>query len=134
MFFYNLTPDQKEQILNYVLDIYICDGTPSEILAWFKVINIAGKVLSAQELRNTSYTGPWLSDAKQYFSKPNCIAYRMLMSHPTRGGWIEISHMKSWIFFPSSHPTRGGWIEIWQSPPGSVHHPGPTPHGVGGLK
>ena len=40
MFFYNLTSDQKEQLLDYVLDIYVCDGTPSEILAWFKVINL----------------------------------------------------------------------------------------------
>ena len=93
MFFYNLTSDQKEQILDYVLDIYVCDGTPSEILAWFKVINIAGKVLSPQELRNTSYTGPWLSDAKQYFSKPNCVAYRIgkdyVTGSPIRQEFLE---------------------------------------------
>ena len=76
-YFYNLTPDQQKTIMNYTLDIYTCDGLPSEILDWFKVINIAGKVLSAQELRNTSYTGPWLSDAKMYFSKPNCTAYHI---------------------------------------------------------
>ena len=76
-YFYNLTTNQKEDIYKYKLDIYICDGLPSEVLDWFKVINIAGKVLSNQELRNTSYTGPWLSDAKIYFSKPNCTAYHI---------------------------------------------------------
>ena len=44
---------------------------------WFKVINIAGKPLTAQELRNTSYTGTWLSDAKLHFSKPTCAVYNM---------------------------------------------------------
>ena len=76
-YFYNLTPNQQDDIYNYKLDIYICDGLASEVLDWFKVINIAGKVLSNQELRNTSYTGPWLSDAKLYFSKPGCIAYQI---------------------------------------------------------
>ena len=77
LYFYNLTPDQRSAILDYTLDIYICEGKPSEVLNWFKVINIAGKVLSNQELRNTSYTGPWLSDAKAYFSKPGCTAYHI---------------------------------------------------------
>ena len=77
LYFFNLQADQKQKILDYVLDIYMCDGTPSEVLDWFRIINIAGKVLTEQELRNTSYTGPWLSDAKLHFSKPNCTAYRM---------------------------------------------------------
>lgn len=76
-YFFNLEEDEQKAMLDYVLDIYVCDGTPSEVLAWFKVINIAGKVLSDQELRNTSYTGTWLADAKVYFSKPNCIAYNI---------------------------------------------------------
>ncbi|NCE66124.1 DUF262 domain-containing protein [Pseudoflavonifractor sp. 524-17] len=55
LYFFNLPEDQKQSIRDYVLDIYVCDGTPSEVLDWFKIINIAGKVLSPQELRNTSY-------------------------------------------------------------------------------
>ena len=73
-FFHNLTEDEKEQFLNYELTIYICDGDESEKLEWFKVINIAGEVLTPQELLNATYTGPWLADAKNYFSKRNCVA------------------------------------------------------------
>ena len=76
-YYFNLDKDIQESINRYPLDIYICDGTPSEIHEWFKVINIAGKPLTAQELRNTAYTGTWLSDAKLHFSKPNCAAYAM---------------------------------------------------------
>ena len=93
LYFFNLPADKKDDILDYVLDIYVCDGAPSEILAWFKVINIAGKVLSAQELRNTSYTGPWLSDAKLFFSKPNCTAYHIAKDYvngsPIRQEYLE---------------------------------------------
>jgi hypothetical protein len=39
------------------------------------VINTAGEKLTAQELRNAIYTGPWLADAKLKFSKSNCGAY-----------------------------------------------------------
>lgn len=67
--FNNLTPDLKQQILDYELDIYVCQGTDSEKLEWFKIINIAGEELSPQELRNAIYTGPWLADAKRWFGK-----------------------------------------------------------------
>lgn len=76
-YYFNLEKDIQEKIDNYILDIYICDGAPSEVHEWFKVINIAGKPLTAQELRNTAYTGTWLNDAKIHFSKPNCAAYNM---------------------------------------------------------
>lgn len=39
-------------------------------------INIAGERLTNQELRNAVYAGPWVSDAKRYFSKTNCPAAR----------------------------------------------------------
>ena len=51
--------------------------TDSEKLDWFKIINIAGEKLTEQELRNAIYTGEWLSDAKKYFSKNQCIAYKI---------------------------------------------------------
>jgi hypothetical protein len=69
--FHNLTNDKKEQILNYKLMVYFCSGTDSEKLEWFKTINIAGKELTIQELRNAVYSGSWISDAKRYFSKIN---------------------------------------------------------------
>ena len=33
-------------------------------------------LLTAQELRNAIYTGSWLTDAKRYFSKNGCVAYK----------------------------------------------------------
>ena len=66
-----------EKILDYKLMIYICKGTDTEKLDWFKIINIAGEKLTEQELRNAIYTGEWLSDAKKYFSKNQCIAYKI---------------------------------------------------------
>ena len=67
--FHNLPKDKQEQILNYTLMVYYCSGTDSEKLDWFETINIAGKVLTKQELRNAVYSGSWVSDAKRYFSK-----------------------------------------------------------------
>ncbi len=75
--FHNLTQFEKNNFLNYKLMIYICKGNDKEKLEWFKTINIAGAVLTAQELRNAIYTGPWLTDAKRYFSKSGCVAYKM---------------------------------------------------------
>ncbi len=74
-FFHNLTTEEQNQILDYELMIYHCEGTDKERLDWFKIINIAGEKLTEQELRNAVYTGPWLSDAKYKFSKSNCVAY-----------------------------------------------------------
>lgn len=75
LYFHNLTADEKQQILDYKLMVYICDGTDKEKLNWYKIINIAGERLTAQELRNAIYTGEWLTDAKRYFSKSSCPAY-----------------------------------------------------------
>lgn len=66
-----LAEDKKEKFDNYELDVYFCEGTESEKLNWFETINIAGKVLSAQELKNAIYTGSWLLDAKRHFSRNN---------------------------------------------------------------
>jgi len=67
--FHNLPKDKQEQILNYKLTVYLCSGTDSEKLEWFRTINIAGEKLTEQELRNAVYSGSWVSDAKRYFSK-----------------------------------------------------------------
>ena len=67
--FHNLPSDKQEQILNYKLMVYFCSGTDSKKLEWFKIINIAGERLTNQELRNAVYAGPWVTDAKTYFSR-----------------------------------------------------------------
>ena len=65
----------RTQILDYELMVYLCSGTDSERLDWFKTINIAGEKLTDQELRNAVYAGSWVTDAKRYFSKTGCPAY-----------------------------------------------------------
>ena len=73
-YFMNLTDDVKDKILDYELFVYICDGSDSEKLEWFQIINIAGERLTDQELRNAVYAGPWVTDAKRYFSKTGSAA------------------------------------------------------------
>ena len=75
--FPNLQKDEQEQLLNYELAVYLCSGSDSEKLEWFKTINIAGKKLTNQELRNAVYHGPWVSEAKRHFSKSGCPAYKI---------------------------------------------------------
>lgn len=95
-FFHNLTRDEQDQILDYELMIYHCEGTDKERLDWFRIINIAGEKLTDQELLNAVYTGPWLSDAKLKFSKTNCPAYllgndggSLLNGSPIRQEYLE---------------------------------------------
>lgn len=98
-YFHNLQNDEKEQILNYKLMIYFCEGTDKEKLDWFKTINIAGEKLTDQELRNAIYSGTWLTDAKRHFSKTNCPAYDMASDYmtgsPIRQDYLETAI--SWI-------------------------------------
>jgi hypothetical protein len=68
-YFHNLQKDEQEKIYDYKLMVYRCEGSDSEKLEWFKIINISGLKLTNQELRNAVYHGPWVSDAKRYFSK-----------------------------------------------------------------
>lgn len=76
-FFTNLTADEQKQILDYEITVNVCSGTDSEKLAWFKIINKSGEPLTKQELANAVYAGPWLTDAKLYFSRPNGPAVQM---------------------------------------------------------
>lgn len=92
-YFHNLTAAEQEQILNYKLMIYICEGNDKEVLDWFRVINIAGEKLADQELRNAVYTGEWLTEAKKYFSKNGCPAYaigsKLLNGSPIRQDYLQ---------------------------------------------
>lgn len=69
IYFSGLPADVQDQILNYQLLVYVCQGTASQKLEWFHTINIAGEKLTDQELRNAAYAGPWLSAAKKQFSR-----------------------------------------------------------------
>lgn len=99
MYFFNLTDVEQNQIYNYKLMVYFCEGNDKEKLDWFKTINIAGEKLTDQELRNAIYTGTWLSDAKKYFSKTGCPAYQIasdyLTGSPIRQEYLETTI--SWL-------------------------------------
>jgi len=102
MYFHSLTQDEQNQILNYELMIYFCEGSDRERLDWFRIINIAGEKLTEQELRNAVYTGPWLSDAKLRFSKSNSIASllasdggQLMTGSPIRQEYLQTA--LSWI-------------------------------------
>ncbi|EAJ7109092.1 DUF262 domain-containing protein [Campylobacter upsaliensis] len=73
-YFHTLSKDLQERFLDYKLDVYVCQGSESEKLEWFKTINIAGETLTSQELRNAVYASVWLSDAKRRFSKEKGVA------------------------------------------------------------
>lgn len=108
-YFHNLKANEQEQILNYKLMIYVCSGTESEKLQWFKTINIAGEKLTEQELRNAVYCGSWVADAKRYFSKNGCPAYQIgkdyLVGSANRQEYLETAI--EWI--------SKGQIEVYMS-------------------
>jgi len=96
--FGSLTSNLQAKLLDYELTVYICDGTESEKLEWFKTINIAGEELTNQELRNAVYKGSWVSDAKRYFSKTGCAAYG-LGSKYLKGTAIRQDYLESVIYW-----------------------------------
>lgn len=120
-YFHNLQKDEKEQILDYELNVYICSGTDSEKLKWFKTINIAGEKLTEQELRNAVYSGSWVADAKRYFSKSNCAAYGLASKYingsPIRQDYLETAI--DWIskgnieVYMGNHQHDPTAIELW---------------------
>jgi hypothetical protein len=122
LYFHNLKDDQREQILNYKLMIYLCSGTDSERLEWFRTINIAGEKLTDQELRNAVYAGSFVSDAKRYFSKSGCVAYQVgsdyLSGSPIRQEYLET--VIDWISkgqiedYMSKHQHDKDAIVLWK--------------------
>ena len=120
-YFHSLQADEQDAILDYELTIYACTGTDSEKLAWFKVINIAGETLRPQELRNAVYAGPWLADARAYFSRPNGPAQglgsRYLSGSPIRQDYLET--VLKWISdggieeYMSAHQHEPDAGELW---------------------
>ena len=122
---HNLTKDELEKIENYELFIYICEGEESERLKWFETINIAGEKLTDQELRNATYTSPWLTDAKRYFSKSNCPAYgladKYMNGSPIRQdyletvlGWISDGKIEEYMAEHANDKKYDNASELWQ--------------------
>ena len=122
MFFHNLTVEKQEQIFDYEISVYVCEGSPGETLDWFKIINIAGEELTDQELRNAIYTGPWLADAKRWFSRSGGPAYhrgeKYVTGSPIRQEYLEKS--LEWLSrgkiedYMSRHQHDADAQELWQ--------------------
>lgn len=124
MTFDNRPEDIQNKILDYKLFVYVCEGTESEKLEWFKIINIAGEELTPQELRNAVYAGSWVSDAKQYFSKTGCGAYTLARDY-LKGSSIRQEYLEtalSWIAskekttiegYMSQHQHDANAVQLW---------------------
>lgn len=121
--FGNLPNNKKQEILDYELFVYVCEGTDSEKLDWFKIINIAGEKLTDQELRNAIYTGPWLTDAKRWFSKTGAPAVgdgrdKLVSGSPIRQEVLETA--LDWISgekiedYMSAHQIENDAQELWE--------------------
>jgi len=119
--FHNLTKTEQEQILNYKLMVYFCEGNDKEKLDWFKIINIAGEKLTDQELRNAVYTGTWLTSAKSIFSKSNCAAYLLSRDYvngspirqeilETALSWISSGEIEKYMSIHQHDPNAN---ELW---------------------
>lgn len=123
-YFSNLTKEEQDSILDYKLTVYICEGTDKEKLEWFNIINIAGEVLTEQEIRNAMYTGQWLTDAKRYFSKTSCPAYQIANKYlkgtairqdylETVIKWIASKENKSIELYMAEHQHSTNAAELW---------------------
>ncbi len=126
-YYWDALPDDKyNAIMDYEFMVYICEGEESEKLEWFKVVNIAGEKLTDQELRNSVYTGEWLSDAKIYFSKRNCAAKllsdRYITGDPNRQELLEKAlkgicdnqGIKDITEYMALHKSDADADELWQ--------------------
>lgn len=120
-FFYTLEEEEKNVILDYEIDVYVCVGEGREKLDWFETINIAGEKLTEQELNNAAFTGEWLSDAKRHFSRNNCVAYNLAKDYvsgspirqellSTALKWISEDNVKKYM---SEHQKDPNANELW---------------------
>ena len=123
-YYYNLPKDQQDKISNYPLFVYVCDGTDSERLDWFRIINIAGEELTDQELRNAVYAGSWTSDAKRYFSKTGCVASKLAGDYlkgssirqeylETAIEWAAFAEGKTIKEYMAEHQHDPSAIQLW---------------------
>lgn len=126
-YYWDALPDDRfNAIMNYEFMVYICEGEDSEKLDWFEVVNIAGEKLSDQELRNSVYTGEWLSDAKRHFSKRKCaakmLADKYITGDPNRQellekalkGICEYQGIKEITEYMARHKSDADADELWQ--------------------
>jgi len=114
-FFFNLSPEEQEQILDYTLMVYTCSGTDREKMEWFETVNIAGVELTKQELRNVAYAGPFVSDARRYFSKPNCPAKEAYEGY-LKGSMIRQDYLQTALSWAGKGKIEGYMSEHQHEP------------------
>ena len=89
----NLPKEKREQILDYELEVYVCNGTDEERMDWFQTINIAGATLTRQEILNAIYHGKWLNKCKETITKHNSSVMRKYGKYfngkRERQDWLE---------------------------------------------
>ena len=121
-YFSNLWDEEKELILEYKLMVYLCTGTASDRLDWFKTVNIAGKELTDQELRNAVYHGSWVTDAKKYFSRRQGPAYGVGQAY-LKGSAIRQDYLETVIKWTSDgeiedymarHQNEPNAADLWE--------------------
>jgi len=122
----SLPEDIYKKLLDYEFMIYVCEGSESEKLDWFEIVNIGGEKLTDQELRNSVYTGTWLSDAKRYFSKRNCAAKglsdKYIKADPIRQellekalkGICEFQGLRNITDYMAAHKSDADADALWQ--------------------
>ena len=102
-YFRSLEKIEKNKILDYELQVYICEGNDKEKLDWFQIINIAGETLSNQELKNAIYPGKWVTSAKAHFSKPGGAIYGSKHNKYLRGNGIRQDFLETAIKWKSNN-------------------------------
>jgi hypothetical protein len=76
-----LSAERKGAVDDYELLAYECEGTESEIRAWFQTVNIAGLPLRPQELLNAVYSGPFVTAAKAVLSNSRNAAMNKWLAY-----------------------------------------------------
>lgn len=113
-YFHSLTPDEMRQIEDYELTVYVCEGSERDKLDWFRIVNIAGEKLELQELRNSVYTGDWLTSAKKFFSGNNPPANGVGRGNG-KGGYLAGSPLRQKYLETVLDWISGGNIEEYMS-------------------
>ena len=121
--FASLSPEQQAMILESELLVYHCEGTESEIKAWFQTINIAGVPLNNQELLNAIYSGPFVTAAKAEFSNSQNANVQKWSAYingevkrqqylATALEWVAASHGQSIDAYMAAHRQDTGIKEL----------------------
>ena len=118
--FSSMPEDKQRKILNYDLDVRICEGNTSEKLEWFQRINVAGNSLTDQELRNAVNAGPWLADAKKRFSRVNSPGHMRAKKYITKTDPTRQLLLEKVLKWASGHDSVDEYMSRHRHEPNAV--------------